>query len=117
MGTGFFQKIPVPIALSCLILYSVCPALLSAACSSFVTRGKVMVTLNRSPSRYRSNVPPCISVKDFAMESPSPLPSVLRDTSHRIKCYVSSSASMFSGCSDTFFRLKVTVFSLTVRSA
>ena len=39
--------------------------------------GNFIVTLNKSPSRYNSNVPPCISVSDCAIDNPRPLPSVL----------------------------------------
>mgnify|MGYP006924224684 CR=1 FL=1 len=38
--------------------------------------GNFIVTLNKSPSRYNSNVPPCISVSDCAIDNPRPLPSV-----------------------------------------
>ena len=43
-----------------------------------------------------SNVPPCILVRLRAMESPSPLPSVLREESPRTKRSISSSLEMSS---------------------
>ena len=42
-------------------------------------------------------------VKDFAIESPSPLPSVVLDTSPLTNLSVSSSGLIFSGFSDMFF--------------
>ena len=42
------------------------------------TKGKATVTVNRSPSVWTLNVPPQASVKLLAMESPNPLPSVVR---------------------------------------
>ena len=67
-----------------------------------------MVTLNKSPSKYNSNCPFCISVNVFAMDKPSPLPSVLRDISPLINRSVNSSADIFSGYADTFFSVNRT---------
>ena len=79
--------------------------------------GNFIVTLNKSPSRYNSNVPPCISVSDCAIDNPRPLPSVLLDTSPRMNRSVSSEAGMFSGRADIFFRLKHAMPSFFSRSA
>lgn len=65
-----------------------------------------MSTLNRSPSRYNSKTPPCISVRLLAIERPSPLPSVLREISPLMNRSVNSSAEIFNCCSDTFFQRK-----------
>ena len=62
----------------------------------------MIITLNRSPSRYSLNSPPCSSVRLFAIESPSPLPSVFLATSPLINRSVSSSAEIFKGCAGTY---------------
>ena len=46
-------------------------------------------------------------VRDFAIESPSPLPSVVLDTSPLTNLSVSSSGLIFNGFSDIFFITKV----------
>ncbi len=38
--------------------------------------GKVSVTLNRSPSTFKSQVPCCISVNVFTIAKPKPDPSL-----------------------------------------
>lgn len=101
---------------------SVCPSFIrpssAGSLSAFAnTMGNVIVTLNRSPSTYRSNFPPCICVSVLAIDRPRPLPSVLLEISPRINRSVSSSAVMFSCYSDTFFRLNTADKSLTSRSA
>ena len=63
-----------------------------------------IVTLNRSPSRYNLNSPPWSWTRSLAIDRPSPLPSVFRETSPRMKRSVSSSAEMFKGCAEMFLR-------------
>ena len=73
----------------------------------YYASGKVMVTENKSPSRVTSKVPPIIVVRFWAMESPSPLPSVVLDSSPLAKRSVSSAALPCSGCSEIFLIEKI----------
>ena len=65
--------------------------------SSCSARGRIRVTLNRSPSMVRRKSPPWSDMRLVAMDSPSPLPSVDRELSPRTNRSVSSSAEMFRG--------------------
>ena len=69
----------------------------------YATFSNFISTLKRSPSIIISNFPPWSMVKDFAIESPSPLPSVVLDTSPLTNLSVSSSGLIFNGFSDIFF--------------
>ena len=62
--------------------------------------GNVIEALNRSPSTPMKKMPPISCVRLFAMESPSPLPSVVLEASPRIKRSVSYSALIFKGFSE-----------------
>lgn len=67
--------------------------------------GNVIEALNRSPSTPMKKMPPISCVRLFAMESPSPLPSVVLEASPRIKRSVRSPALLFSNArerSETF---------------
>ena len=56
-----------------------------------------------------SNFPPCNIVSDLAIESPSPLPSVVLDTSPLTNLSVSSSGFILSGFSEIFFITNVAI--------
>ena len=58
--------------------------------------GNSTITLNRSPSVWIVSVPSIDSARLWAMESPSPFPSVCREASPRMKRSVSSVPSRFS---------------------
>ena len=81
--------------------------------------GNVIEALNRSPSTPMKKMPPISCVRLFAMESPSPLPSVVLEASPRIKRYVRSPALLFSNArerSETFLMENVTFSSSTCTS-
>ena len=69
----------------------------------YCANDKFIVTLNKSPSKYRLNFPPCNSVKLVAIESPSPLPSVFLEVSPLTNLCINSSADMFSLSFEVFF--------------
>lgn len=54
------------------------------------------MALNRSPSTWMVNCPFWISIRFFAMDRPSPLPWLVRDSSPRLNRSINSSAEMFN---------------------
>ena len=64
--------------------------------------------MNRSPSTASSKVPPWSSVRLRAMDSPSPEPAVVRDSSPRTKRSINRSGGTFSGSREMFLMDRVT---------
>ena len=78
--------------------------------------GRVTEALNRSPSMSSRKAPPWSSVRFWAMESPRPEPSVVRDSSPRTKRSTSWAAGMLSCWREIFLMERMTFPSQCITS-